>query len=80
MRFLFEILRKIRPDYRETMSLVLPDVREDSPDFNGYTYLYAFEQAARTLAEQVKRTLEGETLPEEVLSIPLEIKEIHCKP
>ena len=77
---LFEILRKIRPDYRETMSLVLPDVREDSPDFNGYTYRYAFEQAARTLAEQVKRTLEGETLSEEVLSIPLEIKEIHCKP
>ena len=75
---LFEILRKSRPDYRETMSLVLPDVREESPDFNGYTYLHSFEQAARALADRVKRTLDGEDLPADPLPVPLEIKQVHC--
>ena len=75
---LFEILRRVRPDYRETMSLVIPDVRKEPSDFNGYTYLYSFEQAARALADRVKRTLDGENLPEEPLPVPLEIKPIHC--
>ena len=75
---LFEILRKSRPDYRDTMSLILPDVREESPDFNGYTYLHSFEQAARALADRVKRTLDGEDLPADPLPVPLEIKQVHC--
>ncbi len=76
---MFGILQRIRPDYRETMSVVVPDVRDGGSDFNGYTYLYSFEESARVLAGLVRRALAGEPLPEEVISIPLEIKPVQAE-